>query len=117
LGNEHKTLKALEEARRAYIKARELMPDSWRADQALGLMLAEDLDDLEGALPYFKSAVEKIEGPQNWAFQPGPYMTLAQALYDMGDAAGARRELEKALRFKETHDKAAAAIRQMGERR
>ncbi len=117
IGSAAKGLKRYAEAKEALTKAIELMPDSWRADEAMGLLLAEKFDDLEGALPYFRSAVVKIEGPQAWVFQPGPYITLAQALYDLGDVAGARRELEKALRFRETQDKAAAALKQIGARR
>ncbi|MBX3377897.1 MAG: tetratricopeptide repeat protein [Phycisphaeraceae bacterium] len=114
LGNACKASKQIDEAKRAYERAIALLPDSWRADQAMGLLLAEELDDLEGALAYFKSAVEKIEGKEHWAFQPGPYMTLASALYDLGDVAGARQALEIALQFRETHELAKSGLRKIG---
>lgn len=116
LGNTLKELKRFEEAKAAYAKAIELMPNSWKADEGMGLLLAER-DDVEGALRYFRSAVMKIEGPENWCFEPGPYLLLAQALYDLGDVAGARRELVKAVKFRETRDRAAAALKMIGDGR
>jgi hypothetical protein len=113
LGRVLKDQKRLPEAKDAFERARGLMSDSWRADEHLGLLYAEDLNDLDAALKLFESAVQKIEGPEAPWFQPGPYMTLAQALYDFGDVEGARRALEKAVQFKETHDKANAALKQI----
>jgi hypothetical protein len=101
----------LQEAKLAFEKASQYMPDSWRADQLLGLMYAKDYDDMDTALKLFQSAVRKIEGPESGWFQPTPYITLAQALYDFGDIEGAKQELRKALQFRETHDKAEAALR------
>lgn len=111
LANTFNDLDRVPEAEEAYRRAQETLPDSWRADIALGLMYAEKKDDLETGLRLFQSAVDKIEGPENWVFSPNPYLLLAQALYDSGDTQGAKRELLKAVQFRETHEKAVAALK------
>ncbi len=115
LGNTLRDTGQFGEAEAAYKNGQKYMPDSWRADSALGLLYVNRMNRLHDAIPLFRAAVEKIEGPQEWTFNPEPYLLLASALGQSGDEETAKRYLLKAVKFRETHDRAAALLKDLAE--
>lgn len=115
LGNTLRDTGQFAEAEAAYKNGQKYMPDSWRADAALGLLYINRMNRFNEAIPLFRAAVEKIEGPQEWAFNPEPYLLLASALGQSGDEETAKRFLLKAVKFQETHDRAAALLKDLAE--
>src|SRR4051812_33297958 len=51
----------IKEAKLLYLKALQLNPENYKANVGLGLLLSEQLDNYEGALPYLEKAY-KITG-------------------------------------------------------
>lgn len=94
LGGIHERDKAYEKAAAVYKEAFEAIPDLWPAANNYAFIRSETADwiDLDEALAYAKKAVALNNGSASVRD------TLGWIHFKMGDLAGARREIEQALK-------------------
>jgi tetratricopeptide (TPR) repeat protein len=110
-GNVLKLLGRFQEAIDAYEHAGRTMPDSWRADIALGLLFHERLNQLAPARAAFEAAVKKVESPGSQANTGRAHILLAAVLDEMGDEKGCREMLLRAARYEDTKAEAMQHLR------
>lgn len=102
------------EAERAIKMARDLVRDKRKARLALGLLYIADLDRPKEALPEFLEAIAELERAGNPERTGVPYLLLAGALDECGDAKGSVQALKKAAEFADSRAQAREHLAELG---
>jgi tetratricopeptide (TPR) repeat protein len=112
LANSLKALDRLDEAERAYQLA--IQYSAWKVDAQVNLgNLYYYRRQYAAAIAQYRAATATLDRMPPEEFSPEPYLNLAIALSDAGDAAGARQALAVALRYPATRARAGRELRRL----